>query len=278
MSALVKAAKAEGHLNVITIPLQGWANYGAIMKDFTKKYGIKITDANPNGSSAQEITAIQQGVGRSSRPDVVDVGRATRSRTRSLWSPYKVATWDLIPSSSKDAAGRWYDDYGGYVAIGCNPAKVSPCPTSFAQLKTRRTRTRSGSTATRRRRRRPSTRSTGRRSPTAGRSRHRAGHPLLRQPEQDRQLRAQRQRGDGGRGHHAHPDLVGLPPERDPAAGPGGPPRSRLTGRSRPTTPRRSPTTPRTPRRRACGRSTCTPRRARTCSCRATRGRSSWPA
>jgi len=40
MAALVKAAQKEGHVNVITIPLAGWANYGAIMKDFTKKYGI----------------------------------------------------------------------------------------------------------------------------------------------------------------------------------------------------------------------------------------------
>ena len=45
MAALVKAAKKEGHVNVITIPLSGWANYGLIMKDFTKKYGIHINDA-----------------------------------------------------------------------------------------------------------------------------------------------------------------------------------------------------------------------------------------
>jgi putative spermidine/putrescine transport system substrate-binding protein len=36
MSALVKAAKAEGELNVITLPAN-WANYGNIMKDFTAK-------------------------------------------------------------------------------------------------------------------------------------------------------------------------------------------------------------------------------------------------
>ena len=35
MKALIKAAKKEGHVNVITIPLAGWANYGLIMKDFT---------------------------------------------------------------------------------------------------------------------------------------------------------------------------------------------------------------------------------------------------
>jgi hypothetical protein len=34
MTALVAAAKAEGKLNVITLP-SNWANYGTIMKQFT---------------------------------------------------------------------------------------------------------------------------------------------------------------------------------------------------------------------------------------------------
>src|SRR5579859_6304491 len=55
MDALVAAAKKEGTLNAITLP-RTWANYGKIMDDFTKKYGIKITDANPDGSSGDEIT------------------------------------------------------------------------------------------------------------------------------------------------------------------------------------------------------------------------------
>jgi putative spermidine/putrescine transport system substrate-binding protein len=134
MTALVKAAKKEGHVNVITIPLAGWANYGLIMKDFTKKYGIHINDANPNGSSAQEITAIQQDRGRADAPDVVDVGTSYATENMGLWAPYKVATWSLIPSASKDPNGRWFDDYGGYVAIGCDTKIVTTCPTSFAQL------------------------------------------------------------------------------------------------------------------------------------------------
>src|SRR5580692_4350239 len=74
MSALVAAAEKEGKLNVITLP-SNWANYGTIMKDFQAKYpGIKITDANPEGSSAQELQAIKQLKGQSSAPDVVDVG------------------------------------------------------------------------------------------------------------------------------------------------------------------------------------------------------------
>jgi putative spermidine/putrescine transport system substrate-binding protein len=134
MTALVKAAKKEGHVNVITIPLAGWANYGLIMKDFTKKYGIKINDANPNGSSAQEITAIQQDKGRADAPDVVDVGTTYATGNLGLWAPYKVANWSQIPSSAKDAKGRWFDDYGGYVAIGCDTKIVTTCPTSFKDL------------------------------------------------------------------------------------------------------------------------------------------------
>ncbi len=134
MSALVAAAKKEGELNVITIPLAGWANYGAIMKDFTKKYGIKINDQNPNGSSAQEITAINTQKGRTDAPDVVDVGTSYATGNPKLWAPYKVANWSQIPTSAKDAGGKWYDDYGGYVAIGCDTKIVTTCPTSFAQL------------------------------------------------------------------------------------------------------------------------------------------------
>ncbi len=73
MSGLVKAAKAEGQLNVITLP-SNWANYGNIMKDFTAKYGIKINDANPEGSSQDEINAMQQLKGQSRAPDVLDMG------------------------------------------------------------------------------------------------------------------------------------------------------------------------------------------------------------
>jgi putative spermidine/putrescine transport system substrate-binding protein len=44
------------------------------MKDFTAKYGIKINDANPDGSSQDEINAMQQLKGQSRAPDVLDMG------------------------------------------------------------------------------------------------------------------------------------------------------------------------------------------------------------
>src|SRR5712691_5003673 len=73
LAALVKAAKKEGHLNTIALP-PDWANYGELMSTFTKKYGIKITNDNPDGSSAQENQAIVSLKGDSRAPDAVDVG------------------------------------------------------------------------------------------------------------------------------------------------------------------------------------------------------------
>ena len=135
MSALVKAAEKEGQLNVITLP-SNWANYGTIMKDFTAKYHIHISDAIPEGSSGQELQAVETEKGQSRAPDVVDVGTAfaVEGATKGLWAPYKVQSWNDIAAIAKDTNGDYYADYGGYVAIGYNPAKVKPAPTSFASL------------------------------------------------------------------------------------------------------------------------------------------------
>jgi putative spermidine/putrescine transport system substrate-binding protein len=132
---LVKAAEKEGQLNVITLP-SNWANYGAIMSDFSKKYHIHISDAIPEGSSGQEIQAVETEKGQSRAPDVVDVGTAfaVEGATDHLWAPYEVQTWSDIPANAKDTNGDWYADYGGYVAIGYDPSKVKIAPTSFASL------------------------------------------------------------------------------------------------------------------------------------------------
>ena len=135
MTALVAAAKKEGQLNVITLP-SNWANYGTIMKDFTAKYGIKINDANPDGSSQDELNAVNQLKGQSRAPDVLDVGTAfaVKGDQEGILAPYKVASWANIPADAKSADGTWFADYGGYVAIGYNSAKVTTPPTSFADL------------------------------------------------------------------------------------------------------------------------------------------------
>ena len=135
MDALVAAAKKEGTLNLIAVP-RTWANYGEIIDGFSEKYGIKINSENPDGSSGDEINAIKSTKGQSSAPDVVDIGNsyALSGAQEGLFAPYKVSTWDDIPAAQKDQGGLWFSDYGGYVSIGCNMAKVSTCPTTIADL------------------------------------------------------------------------------------------------------------------------------------------------
>jgi putative spermidine/putrescine transport system substrate-binding protein len=133
LTALIKAAKAEGKLNTITLP-DNWANYGTQIKEFKAKYGITVNDAIPEGSSAQEIQAIQSGRGSSTAPDVVDVGESFAVADADLFAPYKVATWSDIPAGNKAANGDWYNDYGGYVSFGCDLAVVPSCPTTWAGL------------------------------------------------------------------------------------------------------------------------------------------------
>ena len=135
MDALVAAAKKEGTLNVITLPAN-WANYGNIIKSFEAKYGLKVDSANPDGSSQDEINAVKQLKGQDRAPDVLDLGQsfAIQASKDGLLAPYKVATFDQIPAAAKDATGTWFSDYGGYVSIGYDPAKVPNPPTSFADL------------------------------------------------------------------------------------------------------------------------------------------------
>ena len=135
MDALVKAAKAEGTLNVIALP-PSWANYEEMLKTFGDKYGIEINSANPDGSSQDELDAVTSQKGQDRAPDVLDVGTsfAKQAAAQDLLAPYKVATWDDIPDNQKDSDGRWYNDYGGFISIGCNASVVTKCPTTMAEL------------------------------------------------------------------------------------------------------------------------------------------------
>jgi putative spermidine/putrescine transport system substrate-binding protein len=102
LSALIKAAKAEGTLNVIADP-KNWADYGVEISTFEKLYGIKVNDENPLGTSQQEITAVADLGSQSRAPDVVDIGQSYALANASLFAPYKVAEWSDIPA--RRAAG-----------------------------------------------------------------------------------------------------------------------------------------------------------------------------
>ena len=117
MSALIAAAKKEGTLNVIALP-PTWANYGTIIDDFQKTYGITVNSTLPDGTSQQEVDAVKTENGTAKAPDVMDIGLAVALANTSLFAPYEVSTWSDIPAAQKDPNGLWYEDYGGYMAIG----------------------------------------------------------------------------------------------------------------------------------------------------------------
>ncbi|MGZ9934663.1 ABC transporter substrate-binding protein [Streptomyces sp. NC-S4] len=136
MAALTAAAKKEGSLNTIALP-SDWANYGALIDGFEKKYGITVSVENPEGTSQDEIDAIKEHRRDGRAPDVIDVGGsfARSAAEQGLLAPYKVAPWDSIPEDQKDPRARWYNNYGGYVSIGCDAKRVETCPSTFADLR-----------------------------------------------------------------------------------------------------------------------------------------------
>ncbi|MFI1399894.1 ABC transporter substrate-binding protein [Streptomyces sp. NPDC020681] len=135
MKALVAAAEKEGQLNVIALP-PDWANYGEIIKAFEAKYKIKVNSENPDAASADEIAAVKARKGQKRAPDVLDLGIAfARSgAAEGLFAPYRVEAFDKIPADQKDPEARWFNDYGGYVSIGCDAKRIKNCPQTFADL------------------------------------------------------------------------------------------------------------------------------------------------
>jgi putative spermidine/putrescine transport system substrate-binding protein len=134
-AALVKAAKKEGHLNTIALP-PDWANYKEALHNFPRKYGVGITNDNPDGSSAQENQAIRSLKGDKRAPDVVDVGVsfAIAGANEGLYAKYFNTNYKTIPRALKDTRGYWMGDYWGAISIGYNKSLVPNPPKTFKDL------------------------------------------------------------------------------------------------------------------------------------------------
>ncbi|WP_062201890.1 ABC transporter substrate-binding protein [Demequina salsinemoris] len=133
MEELEAAAIAEGELNVIALP-HDWANYGEIIDAFKEKYPeITVNEAQPDGSSADEIAAAEDLAGQDTAPDVFDLGLAVALSSLDQFAPYQVAGWDDIDDSLKESTGLYVGDYGGYMAVGYDPDAV-PAVTSLEDL------------------------------------------------------------------------------------------------------------------------------------------------
>lgn len=133
---LTAAAQAEGKVNLIALP-DTWANYKGILESFRTKYGIEAPVANPDASSADEITAINTLRGTPDQPEAVDVGPSFTKQMidEGLLEQFKPTTWDEIPSSLKQSDGYWVGAYYGVMAIASNTSLVPNAPTTWADLK-----------------------------------------------------------------------------------------------------------------------------------------------
>ncbi|MGL4766574.1 MAG: ABC transporter substrate-binding protein [Formosimonas sp.] len=137
LQPLVAAAQKEGELTVIALA-HDWVNYGEIIATFSKKYGIKVNELNPDGSSGEELEAIRANKDNKGpqAPDVIDVGLSfgPQAKKDGLLQPYKVSTWDTIPAELKDPDGFWYGDYYGVLAFEVNKNLIKDAPKDWADL------------------------------------------------------------------------------------------------------------------------------------------------
>src|SRR3954453_17634576 len=104
MDALEKAAKDEGTLNVIALP-PDWANYGAIIDAFSKKYGIKVQSDQPDAASQDEINAADQLKGTDRAPDVFDLGQSVALPTPAPDGPSRAPTLAAAPDGLRTRDG-----------------------------------------------------------------------------------------------------------------------------------------------------------------------------
>lgn len=133
---LVTAAKSEGKVNLIALP-DNWANYGGILESFRTTYGIEAPVANPDASSADELTAVKTLRGQPDMPDNLDIGPSFvgQAIAEGLIEPYQTSNWDQIPDALKGADGNWIGSYYGIMSIATNTTLVPNAPTTWEDLK-----------------------------------------------------------------------------------------------------------------------------------------------
>jgi len=133
--SLIDAAQKEGAINLIALP-PDWADYGEIIRIFQTKYRLGISNANPDGTSAEENQAIQTLKGQDREPDAVDVSgsAAQAGKAAGLYQPYKVSTWNTIPAALKDSQGYYYGDYWGAMSFLSLNHVVKQAPKDWSDL------------------------------------------------------------------------------------------------------------------------------------------------
>lgn len=133
---IAAAAQQEGQVNLIALP-DTWANYKGILESFRNTYGIEAPVANPDASSADELTAVKTLAGQPDMPDALDIGPSfiQQGIDEGLITSYKTTNWDEIPDNLKGPNGEWIGSYYGIMAIATNTTLVKDAPKTWADLK-----------------------------------------------------------------------------------------------------------------------------------------------
>jgi putative spermidine/putrescine transport system substrate-binding protein len=119
LAKLTAECKKEGQLNVIALP-HYWANYGDMIEGFKKAYGVKVDEADPEGSSQDEIDAANRLKGTNRSPDVFDIGLAVADKYlgTGTFAPYKVRNWANNLGASAVSSAEYTPNYTGTMTIG----------------------------------------------------------------------------------------------------------------------------------------------------------------
>jgi putative spermidine/putrescine transport system substrate-binding protein len=132
---ILRQAKREGRINTIALP-PDWANYGEIMSTFQRRYGLRLTNDNPDASSAQENQAVRSLKNDPRAPDVLDVGPsfAIDGAREGLYARYFNRFFGTVPRAMKDGRGYWVGDYWGVISFGVNRNVIRNVPKTWADL------------------------------------------------------------------------------------------------------------------------------------------------
>lgn len=137
LDSLIAAAQAEGTLTTIALP-RDLCDYGRLIDAFSEKYGVEIIELAPEAGSAEALEAIRasQGGAGPEAPDVIDVwlSLAPEAQAQGLVTPYRVSTWETIPTFAKDADGYWAGGYYGILGFEVNADVVESVPIDWVAL------------------------------------------------------------------------------------------------------------------------------------------------
>ncbi|NQW72898.1 MAG: ABC transporter substrate-binding protein [Actinobacteria bacterium] len=103
---------------------------------FRDTYGLEAPAANPDASSADELTAISTLQGQPDMPDAIDIGPSfvKQAMNAGQIAPHVTTTWDEIPDNLNDAAGNWAGAYYAIMYIGTNSTLVKNPPQTWADV------------------------------------------------------------------------------------------------------------------------------------------------